>query len=215
MKLAWPALSVAWPSFVLPFSKVKVIQLGEVAPAVDGAITAVNVTVCPYTARFAEEVNVDTGSALFTVWLKVRDVDLLKFPSPEVAGGDRLGAGRQRGECQGRSATRDRCSGIRCGAGFEGNRACGQAAAGRDRRDCCCEGDALAVAGGVLRRGYRDCRRRLGYGLDYGRRCTRREYGIAAIDGGEGMPGYRQRGSGEGSLTGGEESPSPRLWSRP
>jgi hypothetical protein len=67
---------------VLPFSKLT-DPVGEVAPGVDGAITAVSVTLCPYTGEFGEEVNVDTGSALLTVWLKLADVDLLKFPSPE------------------------------------------------------------------------------------------------------------------------------------
>ena len=58
------------------------VPVGAPAPGATTETDAVNVTDCPKTEGFALEVTAVDVSALFTTWLKIDDVLMLKFVSP-------------------------------------------------------------------------------------------------------------------------------------
>jgi hypothetical protein len=80
--VAWPpALSVPVPNVVVPSLNVTV-PVGVPLPGAVAATVAVNVTACPKTDGFTDEVTDVLVAALFTVWVSVVDVLALKLASP-------------------------------------------------------------------------------------------------------------------------------------
>ena len=80
VSVAWPALSVPVPSVAAPSMKVTV-PVGVPAAGATGVTVAVNVTDCPDTDGFTDDVTVVELLALFTVCDSAADVLLAKLPS--------------------------------------------------------------------------------------------------------------------------------------
>ena len=80
VKVAWPPLSAPVPSVVVPSLKVTV-PVGVPAPGATAVTVAVKVTAWPNTEGLAKEASAVVVSALFTVWVRAPEVELLKLPS--------------------------------------------------------------------------------------------------------------------------------------
>jgi hypothetical protein len=80
-KLALPELRAAVPNVAAPSLKVTV-PVGVPAPGPTADTVAVNVTACPNTDGFSDEVRVVELLALLTVWVRAAEVLVLKLLSP-------------------------------------------------------------------------------------------------------------------------------------
>ena len=78
VKLAFPALSCAVPSTLLPMAKVT----GPFGITVGDVIVAVNVTTCPNVEGFGEEVSVAELVAWVITWITTGELLLRLFTSP-------------------------------------------------------------------------------------------------------------------------------------
>ena len=81
VKVALPALKLAVPSVTAPSRKVTV-PVGVPDPGATALTVAVNVTDCPNSDGFTDEVTVVELLSLFTVCVIADEVLLLKFVSP-------------------------------------------------------------------------------------------------------------------------------------
>jgi hypothetical protein len=81
VNVALPELKVAVPKVAAPSRKVTV-PVGVPEPGATALTVAVNVTDCPNTDGFTDEVTVVELLSLFTVCVIADDVLLLKFVSP-------------------------------------------------------------------------------------------------------------------------------------
>ena len=79
--VALPPLKLAVPSVVAPSRKVTV-PVGVPDPGAAALTVAVNVTLCPMTVGFCDELTFVEVEAVFTVWLMAADVLALKLLSP-------------------------------------------------------------------------------------------------------------------------------------
>ena len=79
--VALPALKLAVPSVAAPSRKVTV-PVGVPDPGATALTVAVNVTDCPNTDGFTDEVTVVELLAWLTVWVMAAEVLPLKFVSP-------------------------------------------------------------------------------------------------------------------------------------
>jgi hypothetical protein len=82
VNVALPELKVAVPSVVAPSRKVTV-PVGVPAPGATALTVAENVTLCPNTDGFTDEVTVAELLALLTVCVMAADVLPVKLLSPE------------------------------------------------------------------------------------------------------------------------------------
>src|SRR5881628_35048 len=81
INVAWPVVSVPVPSVVAPSLNVTV-PVGVPAPGAAAATVAVNVTAWPNTDGLGAAAMSVALPALFTVWVKLGDVLVLKLPPP-------------------------------------------------------------------------------------------------------------------------------------
>jgi hypothetical protein len=80
-KLALPPVSVPLPILTPPSLKVT-LPVGVPTPGATALSVAVNVTVCPNTNGFTDDVTVVELDAWFTVCNKLAEVEFVKFVSP-------------------------------------------------------------------------------------------------------------------------------------
>ena len=81
LNVAEPLLKVPVPSVVAPSLNVTV-PVGVPLPGATTATVAVNVTDCPKTDGFADEITIVVVLGMLTVWVRVEEVLVLKFVSP-------------------------------------------------------------------------------------------------------------------------------------
>ena len=83
-QVAWPELKVCEPQSVIfvPPSLNASVPVGEPEPGATTLSTPVKVTDWPDSEGFVEELNAIEVAALFTVWLKLLEVLVLKLVSP-------------------------------------------------------------------------------------------------------------------------------------